>query len=149
MKNTSLESVLLQEAPRGFERHLGVLCLLIGVAFTVFTFVLVLGPLLRRHTVGLYVLVTVSASLACLLLVAGIRLLVGQRSGRRSLFAPWVWFTISGTMLLAAVAFSVVAAAAPTFSAGQGIASALLLALLAFGAGCHFRSKPRPKRSAA
>ena len=146
MKNeSSAETILLRENPRTAERAVGAVCASVGVLLALFTWTLVHGPFFNKPSGGIYILVSVSVALTCLFSVAGVRLLLGKRNRYGSLFAPWVWFTISGSMVSAAAAFAVLSASAPTFAAAQGIASALFLALLAYGAGSHFRAKVRRK----
>ena len=150
MKNNSpAETILLRENPRAAEWAVGAVCVLVGVLLALFTWTLVQGPFFSKPSGGVYILGSVAAALTCLFAVAGIRLFLGKRNRYGSLFAPWVWFTISGTMLFAAAVFAVFSVSAPTFAAAQGIASALLLALLAYGAGCHFRVKARREHGAA
>jgi drug/metabolite transporter (DMT)-like permease len=147
--DNSAETILLQENPRGAERAVGAVCALVGALLALFTWTLVHGPFFNKPSGGIYILVGVSAALTCLFFVAGIRLFLGKRNRYGSLFAPWVWFAISGTMLFAAAVFAVSSVSAPTFAAAQSIAAALLLALLAYGAGCHFRGKARREHGAA
>lgn len=149
MKDDSpVEKLLLKGNPRGLERILGVVCLCVGFLLALFALALIQGTLFGRPHGGVYALLVIASALAYLFLVAGIRLLRGKRNSHESLFAPWVCFSISGTLLFTAAVF--VAASDPTFAAGQGIASALLLALLAYGAGSHSRAKSlRKGRGAA
>ena len=81
--------------------------------------------------------------------LAGHRLVFGHPNRHGSLFAPWVWFAISAVLLAGTMFFGVVAFKQPSIESAQGILSSLLLALLSYGAGSHFRRKARLRDGAA
>ena len=107
--------------------------------------------LLERPTpsVGTIILFGVLLILTVLFALAGHRLVFGLPNRYGSLFAPWVWFAISGTLLATTLFLGVVTFKQPSIESAQGILSSLLLALLSYGVGSHFRRKARARKGAA
>jgi hypothetical protein len=111
-----------------------------------------LGRLLLERLIqslGIVISFGVLLALTSLFAIAGHRLVFGQANRYGSVFAPWVWFSISATLLASTLFVSVAAIRHPNIESAQGILSSLLLALLSYGAGAHFRRKARARKSAA
>jgi len=139
------EKVLLQSAGTILERLVGVVSCLFGTLLFAAMCFLLHAVLTKRTGTALstYLVLLAVGVLAALLLTAGIRLLLARPNKYGGLFAPSVWFALSAVMLCLAVfiAFTIDAA---NFGAGaQALISALLFALLSYGAGMHFRGKAR------
>lgn len=150
-EQTPVERFLLQPGTSRLERGIGLTAVVIGVVLAFIVCVFAIKLLLDGQVVTtpvLYVGIAV-ATLSWFFLVAGVRLLLSRPNKHGSLFAPWVWFAVSGLMLFLAGLFAVRSWAQPSLADGRAIVSALLLALLAFGAGSYFRRKQGKGRNAA
>ena len=147
---TSAEKALLQPASSWLERVVGLVAMAVALLLALATYALGRALLERpAPSVGVVILFGVLFILTVLFVLAGHRLVFGQPNRHGSLFAPWVWFAISGTLLATTLFLGVVAFKRPTVESAQGILSALLLALLSYGAGSHFRRKARVRKGAA
>lgn len=149
-KQTPVERFLLQPGTSKLERGIGLIAVVIGALAFVACLLgikLLLGG--ETTTPSFFYGVLALATLSWFFLVAGVRLLLALPNKHGSLFAPWVWFAVSALMLFLAGLFAFRALAQPSFAVGQAIVSALLLALLAYGTGSHFRRKRKERRSAA
>lgn len=148
---TPAERALLRATSSWLERVIGVIALIVGLFLAVVTFTLGRTSFNRAQTpsVGIYVLLGVVLVLILFFAIAGLRLLLQTPNRFGSLFSPWVWFAISATLLLLVVVFIVVGVKQATLNTAQGAISGLLLALLSYGAGSHFRRKAREANGAA
>lgn len=151
MKNqTPTEQVLLRPSPSWLDRVVGLIAM--AIALLLVAVIYALGhALLQRPalSVGAVVAFAVLLLLTALFALSGHRLVFREPNRYGSLFAPWVWFSISATLLAAALLGGVMAIRHPSAEVAQGILSSLLLALLSYGAGSHFRRKARLRDRAA
>jgi hypothetical protein len=144
------EKALLQPGSTWLERAIGLVAMAVALLLALATYALGRSLLERPiQSLGVVVLFGVLLALTTLFVLAGHRLVFGQANRYGSLFAPWVWFSISATLLATTLFVGVVAIKHPNIESAQGILSSLLLALLSYGAGAHFRRKERAGRSAA
>jgi hypothetical protein len=133
-----LPEVLVQETPDALNRLVGFVCWAAGIGLAGFAIFVWWVIFTKRSSVdpGLLVLLLVVCPLAALMLAAGARL---TRAGHaeRVLFGPAVWFAIAGTSFVIGLGLVYVAVTHEGFglSVGAGLASALLMALFAYGAG--------------
>lgn len=149
-QETSLERELLHGPPLWIERAVGVVALLVGLILATLLIPLVWSP--RSNTqipAEVMVLIGVIFSLALFFFNASARLLLQLPNSYGSLFAPWVWFTFSTIFLALPILFALTATWQYAFNAAQAITSSLLLSLLSYGVGSHFRRKRRPTKRAA
>ena len=148
-EETPAEHALLQTTSSWLERAIGVVAIVVGMLLT--SFVLTLGrPLLtgqRPLSVGILALLAVVFVFTLFFVTAGLRLTFQLPNRQGALFAPWVWFAISAVLLVTSAVFIVVGVKQSTFDTAQGLLSALLLSLLSYGAGSHFRRKARERVS--
>ena len=149
-ESTPVERFLLQPGTSRLERGIGLIAVVIGaLAFVAFLFGIKLLIGGKTTTPSFFYGVLALASLSWFFLMAGVRLLFALPNKHGSLFAPWVWFAVSAMMLFLAGLFAFRALMQPSVPDGQAIVAALLLALLAYGAGSYFRRKRKDRRSAA
>ena len=145
------ERALVQATSAWLERLVGGLAL--ALTLLLGSFVLVLARSLLSPpgatTLGVLVLLAFSLGLAAFFLVAGFRLAFQVPNASGSLFAPWVWFSISGLAGVLALAIAYFGLRDATIDAGQGFISALLLALFSYGAGSRFQRKAQRRNGAA
>jgi len=144
------ERVLLKPVGARLQRAVGLVALLGGVALLLGGLALTRAAFANQRLgqpAAVIVLVVVLL-LAAILLVAGARMLFQLPNKYGAVFAPWVWFAIAGVMLLISVALASVGFNRGISEAGQGVVSALLLSLLSYGAGSHFRRMGRRSQDA-
>jgi hypothetical protein len=147
---TPVEKTLLQPASTWLERAVGLVAMAVALLLALATYALGRALLERPITsIGVVILFGVLVVLTVLFVLAGHRLVFGQPNRHGSLFAPWVWFAISATLLITTLFVGVVALKQPSVESAQGVLSSLLLALLSYGAGSHFRRKARDRAGAA
>ena len=151
--NDSVKAMLLQPAQRWAEVIVGVASAVFGGLLSLASLNLAIDAFSNGGHIRLaaYLVIFMIAAIATLLLTCGIRLLEGRSPERRSLLAPTIWYGLSGCFLVLAafVTYGIVKHGL-TAAAGQALVSALLFALLAFGAGSHFaRASPRRRNRGA
>ena len=133
-----LPEVLVEETPASLNRLVGFVCWAAGIGLAGFAIFVWWVIFTKPNSVdpGLLVLLLVVCALAALMLAVGARL---TRAGHaeRSLFGPAVWFAIAGTSFVLGLSLIYAAVTHEGFglSVGAGLASALLMALFAYGAG--------------
>ena len=141
---------MLQPAGRWLERSVGVVALLLGTLLSLGTlfgaYSMLSKPVTTVAAAAIAVLILVL--LSAFLVVAGLRLLRGVSKARSALFSPAVWFIVSGAMLCLGVFFVIALVPKSAAEGGQAVTLSLLLALLSFGAGVHFRRKAHGQRAA-
>jgi hypothetical protein len=145
-----LPEVLVEKTPAALNRLVGFVCWAAGfglAGFAIFVWwVIFTTP--NSVDPGILVLLLVVCALAALMLAAGARL---TRAGEaeRTLFGPAVWFAIAGTSLVHGLGLVYAAVAHEGFglSGGAGLASVLLMALFAYGAGTRALGVRRRRRA--
>ena len=149
-QQNTVERFLIQPAGSWLERLVGTVSLLFGAALFAascfFTYALLTKPVGNSKAVYIVVLVLVFSS--AFLLNAGVRLLFAVPNKVGGLVPPAVWFLVSAAMLCLAGFVAFTFTAARFNDAAQALASALLLALLSYGAGMHFRRKGQARSAA-
>ena len=140
---SATEQLLLRPAGKILERLVGIASCLLGTLLFAAMAFLLHALFIKRNSPSLttYSVLLLVGALAALLLTAGTRLLLGRPNKFGSLFAPSLWFILSAIMLSLAVLISFTISAANFGSGAQALTSALLLALLSYGAGMHFRKR--------
>ena len=133
-----IPEVLVEETPAGLNRLVGFVCWAAGIALAGFA-IFVWWVIFTKPSMvdpGLLVLLLVVCALAAMMLAAGARLTRTEKA-ERTLFGPAVWFAIAGTSCALGLGGLYVALTHDGFglSVGAGLASVLLMALFAYGAG--------------
>ena len=149
INETPAERVLLQTNATWLDRTIGAVAISLAVLLVAFVFTLARTSLTKSQAtpLGVWILLAVSLGLTVFFFVAGIRLTFQAPNRHGSLFAPWVWFTITGFLLVLAAVLGIFGLREASLEGGRGFVAALLLALLSYGAGAHFRHKARRRRS--
>jgi hypothetical protein len=140
---STTERLLLQPAGRLLEQLVGIASCILGALLFAATCFLLQTVFTNKSSPSFtaYAVLLVVGALATLLLTAGFRLLLARPNKVGSLFAPSLWFILSAVMLCLAVLITFTIRT-ETFGAGaQASTSALLFALLSYGAGMHFRKQ--------
>lgn len=144
-ETTRTEELLLQKADGWLGRVVGVAAAAVGavllLAFVVSAVALAQGDLERSP--GAWGFLATLALLGTFLVTAGLRMAFRRLNGHGSIAAPWVWFCLAVTFATLAAVCLALTLANPTADGARATASAALLALLAYGAGAHFRSRAR------
>ena len=142
---SATERLLLQSPGTILERVVGIASCLLGSLLFAATCFLLQEMITKSTRISLapYLVLLVVGASAAFLLTAGIRLLFLRPNKHGALFGPSVWFVISAVMLCLAAFIAFTISAANIGAGGQALTSALLFALLSFGAGMHLRSKAR------
>ena len=150
-EETPAERALLRNTSSWVDRTIGVVAMVIGMMLALLVFALGRPFLTGEKALsgGIITLLAVVLILTLFFVSTGLRLIFQLPNRHGSLFAPWVWFVISGVLLATSVVFILAGIKQPLLDSIQGILSALLLSLLSYGAGSHFRQKARERKRAA
>ena len=136
------EELLLRPAGKPLERLIGVVCLCIGVALSALT-VWLLAAASDRGPLPLvaWLFLLLFVSLAVLFLNLGYRLALNRANEFGSLLSPRFFAGFAFLCLVLAAYGVALAIVNRDYLLGQGIVCALLLALLSYGAACHFKRR--------
>ena len=146
--STPVQEALLAQSSRHFEHAIGWISALIALLLAAFDLFLA-APIVsgRYKELGLWGLLALSVVITYFFASVGYRLIRSKPNSVGSIASPTAWFTCFGLFLVLSIAFVLAAIFKRDFQFAQGAALSGLLALLAFGAGSHFRRGR--KRSAA
>ena len=147
---TKAESLLLKPVEGWLTHLVGIAAALLGAALLAAACILLHAMLSRQFATlhFIYAVPVVIALIAAFLLNAGVRILLSMPNKDGSLFPPSVWFMVSAAMLCLAGAIASTMRTTNFADVAQALVSALLLALLAYGTGAHFRAKAKVRRAA-
>jgi hypothetical protein len=149
-EQTPLVRFLLRPAGTWLERLVGVAALLFGSAIFAASCLLLHAAFTKPAGVPIpiYFVTLAFTTLAALLLNAGVRLVFALPKKFGALFAPSVWFLVSGALLCFSAFIAYTITTTNIVGGAQALASGLLLALLSYGVGSHFRAKARTRSAA-
>lgn len=142
----AVEQTLLRATPSLLDKCVGAAAAVAGLGVGVFFVFLVWKMLASQGSIRWpgVLLAAIAAGAASLLLTASYRLLLRRPLPSQSLLGVWVWQVLCCVFLLCAglVGYTIWHRGFDA-SSGQALTSVLLLGLLSYGAGAHFRTRNR------
>jgi hypothetical protein len=140
--SNSFQQFLLAPSGRHFEKGVGCVSALIAAVLAAFdVFLLVPMSTGNFKNFGLFSLLVISLALTYFFASVGYRLIRNRPNLVGSVAAPALWFACFLIFAALSIAFVSSAVLKHDFNFAQGAALSGLLALLAFGAGSHFRGR--------
>jgi hypothetical protein len=138
---TRTEKFLLQPAGKRMERWVGIVCGAFGIALGPLFLWLVVVALTRGPTVGVWIVMAVVGALAYFFTSVGYRLVRRIPNRYGSVLSPRAWSVLTVVFFGGGAIGCYLSMIARDYSHLDGVASAMLLALLSFVAASHFRRK--------
>ena len=139
---TRTEELLLQPVGERMERWVGIVCGAIGIALGSLVLWLAVVALTRgRPPIGVWVVMAVVGALAYFFTAVGYRLVRRIPNRYGSILSPRAWSVLTVVFFGGGAIGGYLSIIAKDYRHLDGVASAMLTALLSFGAASHFRRK--------